>query len=800
MKSFIFLLLLSLPVSKSYGQRAESRTKRAYAFRQYTDQNGLPQNSVKSIAKDHEGYIWLATENGLVRFDGTHFFTFNQSNSPISSNRIYAIQPSLEKPFDKFYAWNETSDVVEIKNGKIKLESRDGKGTTSVFFHPDMDHKGVYVTVGAPNMFKKFFEPHTYIIPIPGKAEGNYYICKEGKLTYFENWKQQDTFHYNYPSLWTLFRMSRTLYHHNGDGTFDRIHSGDKTGAKGGLLKKIKLSGDIVLQKSRGNGNRLENLMLYWNNVSDQVFLSSGQSLYLLRETAGGQLTTTLLFEGFDFTTNVVNSVYYDKEANRVFLGSHIKGLYVVTVNNFRTLERSTADVDNVFYAQGVYDSSTVVTSKGVLMGLDPVRKTSKKPGFLPAHPLMENLDPFGMHLTDERHIWSYYGNYIYCIDSKNKKPRKTWKIDVEISQVYQAPDGVVWIGTRRKGLFRLKPWETSSMPELFTDEYLKKLEIKVLSEFTGNTLLAGTNKGVYKINLQTKKVTILPGTETFYVRSLYIPPHSGGDNVWITTYGNGFSLFHKNRLTSFPMDKDRYLSTSHCIVEDKNGYFWIPSNKGLFQVSKEELISYARDPTAGNIFYMYYTSEQGFNTNEFNGGCQPCAVRLPGGYVSLPSLSGLVWFVPEKILPELPDKPILAERLELNGRDIPFSGDTIRIPHDFRQVRFYVTTPYFGHANNLNFSYSISEGERTAYNNEWITIDAMDPVIYIPSLGPGIYTINVRKTNGFGRDNHIYKKITLSIEPAWHQTWKFYGILTALIIGLSLWILTTVMNEIQTA
>ncbi|MFI0426350.1 MAG: two-component regulator propeller domain-containing protein [Flavobacterium sp.] len=45
------------------------------------DTEHLPQNSVKSIAPDKYGFIWMTTENGLVRFDGSNFKTFNSNTT-----------------------------------------------------------------------------------------------------------------------------------------------------------------------------------------------------------------------------------------------------------------------------------------------------------------------------------------------------------------------------------------------------------------------------------------------------------------------------------------------------------------------------------------------------------------------------------------------------------------------------------------------------------------------------------------------------------------------------------------------
>ncbi len=63
-----------------------------YHIDSWTTDNGLPHNSVRAILQTRDGYLWLATADGLVRFDGVRFTTFNRENSPgMTGNRITAL-------------------------------------------------------------------------------------------------------------------------------------------------------------------------------------------------------------------------------------------------------------------------------------------------------------------------------------------------------------------------------------------------------------------------------------------------------------------------------------------------------------------------------------------------------------------------------------------------------------------------------------------------------------------------------------------------------------------------------------
>lgn len=59
--------------------------------------NGLSNNYVVSLAQDRKGYIWIATESGLNRFDGQQFIVYNKSNSGLSSNELNALLADPEQ-------------------------------------------------------------------------------------------------------------------------------------------------------------------------------------------------------------------------------------------------------------------------------------------------------------------------------------------------------------------------------------------------------------------------------------------------------------------------------------------------------------------------------------------------------------------------------------------------------------------------------------------------------------------------------------------------------------------------------
>src|SRR5688572_24856247 len=97
----------------------------------WTTENGLPQNDVE-IFQTRDGYIWLATNGGLVRFDGIRFTVFDTGNTPeLRSNRIAGMS---EGPDGTLWIGTENGGLTSYRLGKFKTyTTRDGLPDESIF-------------------------------------------------------------------------------------------------------------------------------------------------------------------------------------------------------------------------------------------------------------------------------------------------------------------------------------------------------------------------------------------------------------------------------------------------------------------------------------------------------------------------------------------------------------------------------------------------------------------------------------------------------------------------------------------
>lgn len=707
----------------------------SYNIQHFTDENGLPQNSVKFIAPDKDGFLWLATENGLVRFEGNGFRNF-------TSNRISYIYPAAGR--NGLLARADKGEVLRIKNGRVVS---DGTRDDSLGYQFLIRHvsSGVFPVTGLPNLFASWTGFSKYVIAV---GEQNYYTISSDSIAYFRNRKKEYGFSYPANSPWTFFTIGEQLYHMPQSGSFVTFQQG----------RQIPV---------RLNGNLAEGDMeIYWNYAAEQVFIYQKNKCYFLKKQADGSLGMQLVVSDFDFKRNNIISLYYDVRQERIFMGSQSKGLYIYTKKKFHAFT-SPFDESNVYYAQAHFGNNGVVTPQGIAFD------ANGKAHHLPLMWGHAYQDKYSLVQDRQGNIWHKEGNRVNKYNSD--VTRLLWSGTIGkmgINQMCLGADDRLWIGTTVEGIYFLDIREATPVTHFLTD---KIQDASYLVEETKDILWAGTGKGLYRINIPQKRVDSIPGFKSRYVRSINIPVPG---EVWVTTYDAGIFLYRNNRLTAMPNDRKQYLNTTHCMMLDEKGYFWITTNKGLFQAARKDMLAYA-EGRQHYVYYLYYGKGNGFLTNEFNGGCQPCALRLQNGKISFPSLDGLLMFAPSSISPDLPDKPVLVDDGELDTHMLTVS-DSISLPNNYLRFGLHLSTPYFGDPYNVQMFYSLEGGEHTS----WLPVDE-NGVIYFSRMHSGTYRLHIRKINGFGTNNFTEKIVTFTVAAAWFETTWFRVLAVFILLAL---------------
>jgi len=189
------------------------------------------------------------------------------------------------------------------------------------------------------------------------------------------------------------------------------------------------------------------------------------------------------------------------------------------------------------------------------------------------------------------------------------------------------------------------------------------------------------------------------------------------------------------------PLDNARHLAISHSIMQDRSGNFWVSTNHGLFKLGYASLLSIIRGQ-GSKLYYNYYDKTDGFNTNEFNGGGFPSNIyQQETGQAFFPSMNGVVKFNPDSIPDVLNTSAVFFDEIVLNDTsDIqPISGNLI-FPRQTSSLSIDFSSPYYGHTENVKFSYSLSNDP-----NDWKDLSGSRSIT-LSNLPGGSYTLTVKK------------------------------------------------------
>lgn len=744
---FFACLLTFLP---SKGQTTLNR----YSVINYNSDNALPQNSINDMAFDSNGFLWLATEMGMVRFDGQHFREYNMANSPaLYTNRCFLVNEVKGKiilgpGFSSHRMLTVTDDYLLQEDSLLSANPYQCNRWSNCLFYYD-------------RIFKKWgrdpkaFKGLLYRLDLNGDLvtvnERQAYVRKDSSCYYLDDNKSdvQPLTELDGHALKILFMVGDIFFYVDWQ---NRIYA-----YKDGRWQK-KIGCSDRLREIFGQAESGAYPSQYTVNAirdNTHTFLVYKDNILLLNIRNG-----ILDFEVLTANTSIrnINCVIYDEGYHTLYIGTATSGLYILKKHQFGQLS-FTSDhyAINSLYAQVEISDGNILTSSGVLSRTSGVNIPT--PGLYDRPALLRSSDGY---------IW--YSNYdsLKRIDTSLRNPVTVQYLGGWLMAITEAGNKDILYCTLQK-LFRRRGKEVTTL--LDTPALMQGADIQVIREMYSNDLWIGTTSGLFSYDLVKGTLRRL-GLQHTSVRAIY---KARDGSVWVGTYGQGFYKYDRGRFLKMPMDPGNNLATVHCFMEDKQGYFWLPTNKGLYRVAKKELDSY----TSGNkenIFYYYFDKFSGFTTNEFNGGCTPCGIVMQDGRFSLPSLDGLVQFNPDNIHIELPNHPIFIDRIITDDRMIS-SSDHFEQQQDSGPLIFAIGSPYFGNPANLHLEYSIPQ-----LDDSWRPVNH-DGKLVLTGLRKGRYTLTIRKQEYYGQ--YSYKTVEWTILPYWYETIWFRLLIAFTAIGI---------------
>lgn len=713
-----------------------------YTVTHYNTDNGLPQNSVKDIVKDRYGFIWLTTENGVVRYDGSVFNIFK--DFPINNQRFTFFYGNVQKDsiftgagYHTVLLHNRTAKVLKSTGHfgfKYKYDHNRGL-SESYNYHPNQG-----------NPFYMMMKEGCYFITDSSVININLLSSKEKLLKINTVYKKRRT----------IFTLNEKLFHID-------YASGKVYGIVNG---RIKTQYDIPVVTDT-------NSTLVWSRVNNSVFIIKDQKIYSL-SFEKGRFGSTLIADAGNINLQHLTCIYYDKVYQKLYLGSSIEGLTVLSFHQFSATKEKNSST-TVFYSTLPYDNTSIITPKGQLYNrkgmLSDRSFTSDSQYFM-------NYDPDkNIIVQDSGRLYTYLKSSSFSARNLAVKTTSTvvdFLYDDKHYYTVTRPMSRQFLGG---SLYIYKDRSFNTVERVI---HLDSEPTRLL--MANGFLWVGTIHGLVKISLSTFKTKEIGTEKDIYIRNIIL---SNDGDLWITTLGKGFYLLKNDELIKMPLDPDKNLLSAHTILEDQKHFFWIPTNNGLYRVREHNLLEFARH-RKNEVHYYRYTKDEGFNTNEFNGGSNICGNILNDGDFVLPSLNGLVFFNPLKTRSTYP-KNFYLERALIDGKEIRFS-EKLTVDQEVQKIDLFIDIPYFANRNNIVIKLNRGSGE------EWENIEQGAKVtLFNPSYGDHLYTFKILTSDN---ETYVYKKIHILVTPYFYQR-AWFKVLCILLLLLIIMCIVKIRTRI---
>ena len=714
----------------------------------------MPQNSIEAIIQSRQGYLWLGTQEGIVRFDGVRFDIFDKNRiSALKENYILSLFEDADGALWVGTFGGGLTFIDFEAERYLTYTTADGLGSNFVYAI-NMDRKGnmwIGTTGGVSRLKDGAFATYT---TRDGLAHNFVYsICINSKD---EVW------------LGTLGGGASRL----SDGKFTNFST--KEGLTDNFVRAI-------LSDRQGN-----------------LWLGTEKGLNLMQDGKFAVYTTR---DGL--SDNYINSLYEDHEGS-LWVGTYNGGLNRIFAGKISAFPMKEGLAKNTVFAilEDHEGSLWVGTGSGGLNRL----KDGKIVTFTTSDGLADDLI-LSVYEDDEGKIWigtengglSQYahGNFENFPLSDNKASNKVQTIlkdkrgtlwygtgnglfarqdgrvihytvneglpNNSVTSLLEAVDGSLWVGTRN-GLALLK---NGKFLVYQTEQGLSNNIIKaILLDRQGN-LWVGTNNGLNRLqNGVFRNYTILDGLSNNFVLSLY---EDKDGILWIGTR-SGLNRLAAGKMTSYSVATGMYDDVVFQILEDEKENLWMSCNKGIYEISKNELNQYALGKIP-QVHSLSYGVADGMKNRECCGGLQPSGWKSRDGRLWFPTIKGLTVINPALSIKrnETPP-PVIIEQVWAEGREIRTKqGAEMVFSPGTEKFEFHYTALSFLAAEKVRFKYQLQGIDRQV-------LDAGNQrAAYYTQIPPGHYTFKVIACNSDGVWNTKGAVFNFYLKPFFYQTWWFY-------------------------
>jgi signal transduction histidine kinase/ligand-binding sensor domain-containing protein len=689
-----------------------------YSRTVWTQEHGLPQDTIRAIAQTTDGYLWLGTDEGLARFDGYDFAIFTKANGDLPANSITALAASPGGSL-----WIGTpSGLTRYRDRRFQTyttaEGLPDNAITGLF----VDHAGTLWIVAGMYLTRYEDGKFTNVAPAPGLPAGSARVVGEDR--------QHNVLVAGYSGVGRLARgrytpildataldgdiVSGLLADRRGDlwiagslGLIERLPTGhirrysERDGLPDDFVRAVREDRDgSIWAGTNGGLARLEGGRF----VSSSANSSDSDLVRCLFEDSEGDLWVgannglirlrddpfSVYGKAEGLASEQPNAVFQDR-AGRVWVGFHDAGLMLFSPGRRRQFTpRDGMPPTEVFSIHETLRGDLILATRDGLMRMSGTHfRTFVPPDAVGRRIVFDALE------DREGRLWLGSPGGLGVLDAhgyRNVVPGGTVLMDAVVT-LSAGPGGALWAGTYGRGLL----------------------------------LIRG--------DAAPRRYTMADGLSSDQIRALY--PEADG-TLWIGTFGGGLDAFRGGKFEKYTQ-KDGLLSDNIANIVDDGESLWLSTTRGICRVTKKQTREFAAGSRTA-LAPVNYGVDDGLRSAE-------CAPGYPVAGGGTRTADGRLWFTTSRGLAVLNPRARQHDSLAPAVHILEVTAD--RRPVDMAQparlgpgtgrLQIRYTGIHLSAPERVRYSYRL-EG----LDSEWVSARTRRVINY-NSLPHGSYRFTVR-------------------------------------------------------
>lgn len=739
----------------------------------------LPQNSVITLTQTRDGYLWLGTLGGLVRFDGLRFTVFDENNAPgLGSSRILKL---FEDSRARLWIGTANAGIAVLEQGRVTSTGLGRGGTLTAACEDAAGAVWLYNSDGQLWQIRRdvtnrfVFSSNKYGVERPdarrsiiAETAGRVRVAVDGRLASFrpaEKWPAEG-----------LPDWQEELLPQRVDTLL--------ASPSGGFWR---LSGGHIQKWSDGRLERELSVEYPWGGVAVTAACEDQQGHLIVGTQGAGVFwfdaegRATNLSTNENLSYNFVLALHMDREGN-LWVGTDGGGLNRVKRRTFSVLEPTRGKVvQSVSEAPdgALWVGFNVISpdARGVMRWQDGTNQMYGGPEGLLHQTVRSVL------VQRDGQVW--VGTAAGFFRRQLEKFQQVFGLNVSqpsVHALHESRAGQIWVGTSR-GAWRLNGAAWSTFDQRAS---LSAVPFRALADDADGNLWLGTEaNGLHRLS---------DGTLTAIRKS---PDGLPSDNIsalcadadgilWVGTEGGGLARLKAGRWTRFTTREGLVSNSIGYLLDDGLGYLWLGSSAGLMRVAKRDLNDFAEGRSA-SLNGRAYGRDEGLPTRECSRGSQPGAWRGRDGRLWFTTIKGLASVDPARLQPNTNPPPVVIEAVRYDGQAgdpghlMGASPGQVTIPPRRQRVEVQFTSLNLGAPRQARFKYRL-EGQEAGWTDAGERGQSREVVFR--QLSPGRHVFQVTACNEDGVWNLAPAAVVIDVLPPFWRTWWFLSAVVVATLG----------------